>query len=145
GASHDGMELLFASNLTVSGCSIAGVGVNSMQDGIVTSGTNITITGNTLANGQDLAAHPDGIVIQGDGDRAANPTATVVISGNFISDFDQCIYLDAISASMSGILIYNNLLRQTTGWTASAKINGIIVDGDGGGSNKIEAGIYNNT
>lgn len=144
-ASHDGSDILFASNLTFTNNTIQGVGTNNMQDGLVATGTNLTISGNTISNGQAFAGHPDGIVIQGDGNRSGGLTAGVVISGNFISDFDQCIYLDPIHADISGILVYNNLIRQTSGWTVTANINGIILDGDGDGTHKIEAGIYNNT
>lgn len=154
GGSHDGWDLLFASHLNFDGnlvfgtpaCSVA----NTLEDGLVTSGTNLTITDNVVHDGCSFNNHPDAIVIQGDGDRVGNPTDSVLAARNTLYDFTQGLYSDAIHAAMTNILAENNLIYETAGYRYGGlanQMNGIVLDGESlaGPTWDIQVGVYNNT
>src|SRR5678815_2332594 len=83
--SHDGADFMYASNLNFSGNTVYGNASESsgkLEDGLVVSGTNLNIENNTMHDGWSYDNHPDGIVIQGDGDRNGNHTANVTVRRN---------------------------------------------------------------
>jgi len=150
GTGIDGVELIYSSNLEFSGNTIAGISPTSQDDGLVVTGTNINIENNTLYGGDGASpAHPDGIVIQGDGDRAGNNTGNVTIHRNTIYDYDQLIYVDAIWGDFDApVRIYNNLLYETGTLVNHVNINGIIISGENGAgapTYKCPVNAFNNT
>lgn len=155
GGSHDGMDLLYASNLTITASTIYGNSSEStgrLEDGIVVTGTTISIYDNVLHDGWSYDNHPDGIVVQGDGDRSGNPTADVSVYRNTIYNFTQGIYYDAIHDPLGGNnVIHSNVLYETAdfryGGSAGA-MNCIVLDGErleGAPHYSVAAKVYNNT
>jgi len=153
---YDGMEFLYAANLTITRCTIYGVGNASgtLEDGIVTNGTNITITDNILHDGWSQT-HADGIVIQGAGDRTGSgggTTHNVNVSRNTVYNFSQGIYLDAIFTAIDGTnLIANNVIYEGPTFQVGAIVdamNCILIHGENLSNNPgypIVVNIYNNT
>lgn len=150
---HDGMQFLFNSHLTVTDSIIYGEPCSSathLEDGIVATGTDLVFRRLTMHDGCSFDNHPDAIVIQGDGNRAGSPTANVEISGSDISDFSQLIYIDAIHDAMTGIKVFNNKLRETPSYRyggSANKVNCAVFDGENVGgvaTYPIEMSFYNN-
>lgn len=145
----DGVILIYTSNLEFINNTIVGIDSTIHDDGIVVTGKNINIENNILSGGNTIVAHPDAIVIQGDGDRNGNNTENVKIHGNEIRDYSQGIYVDALWADLiPPILIYNNLIIETAALT-NYNMNAIVISGENVAqpSNHFAspAEIYNNT
>jgi len=151
--SHDGADLLFSSHLEFSGNTISGPAseeAGRLEDGIVVSGTDLNIENNIVRNGWSFDNHPDGIVVQGDGDRAGARTANVKVVRNTIVNFTSGIYFDAIHNPIEGKnLIANNVIYETGDYRyggEAGKMNGIAIDGEGLENGlTIQVDIYNNT
>lgn len=138
---YDGMQILLSSNLTITNCIIQGNASEStglLQDGLVVSGTNIIIRGNQLLDGWQYDGHPDGIVVQGDGDDAGNPSDTIEISRNIVKNWTQGIYIDAIHNPITNVKVINNIVYETAAFRYGGeanKMNCIVLDGENiGGS-----------
>src|SRR5581483_886929 len=112
----DGAELLLNSNLQFTGNTIYGNAdgtTGKLEDGMVVSGTNLNIENNVLHDGWSYNTHPDGIVVQGDGDRNGNLTANVKVWRNTVYNFTQGIYFDAIHNPLQGTnLVADNLIYE---------------------------------
>jgi hypothetical protein len=153
--SHDGADFMYASNLNFSGNTVYGNASESsgkLEDGLVVSGTNLNIENNTMHDGWSYDNHPDGIVIQGDGDRNGNHTANVTVRRNTLYNFTQLVYFDAIHNPLEGNnLIYDNVLYENSNFRyggASNKVNGIVLDGEslsGSAGYPVSVRVYNNT
>jgi len=152
--SMDGWDTLFASHMTFDNNLIYGDDCSGsdthLEDGLVLSGTNITIGPNNIFHdGCSFDNHPDAIVVQGDGDRGGSPTASVTVKQNTIYNFTQGIYNDAIHNNMTSLLDYDNVIYELSTYRyggVASKMNGIVNDGENvsGGTYNIVAGIYNN-
>lgn len=147
GGTWDGMDFIRATTIRVTGGTISATDPTKLDDGIVIQGTDSIIDGVTLSEGQGAdPAHPDGIVIQGDGTVGG---ATHIIRNCRITNFTQCVYIDAINSDVTGVQVYNNILRQdAVTWVHAGSVNGIILDGENvGGSATYKCGVlaYNNT
>lgn len=150
----NGMSLLISSRLTIDDCEVYGNASETtgrLQDGILVSGTNITITDCYVHDGWAYDSHPDGIVIQGDGDRNGNRTANFIIERNTVKNFSQGLFLDAIHNSIDGTnRIANNLFVEGAEFRYGGqanKMNGVILSGEnvfGGSDWTIRADFYNN-
>lgn len=150
---HDGMQFLFNSHLTVTDSIIYGEPCSTathLEDGIVATGTDLIFRRLTMHDGCSFDNHPDAIVIQGDGDRNGNLTANVEISASTISDFSQLIYIDAIHGPMTGIKVLNNKLFETSTYRyggSANKVNCAVFDGENVGgiaTYSIDMVFYNN-
>jgi hypothetical protein len=135
--SMDGADLLYSSNLIFSdnvvygnSCSTA----TSLEDGLVVSGTNLTIVGNTLHDGCSYDNHPDGIVVQGDGDRFGNQTSDVTVAQNTVYNFTQGLYFDDIHNPETNLKIYDNVVYEQSSYRYggnSKQMNCLVIDGEG--------------
>lgn len=150
---YDGMQILLSSNLTITNSIIQGTASEStgfLQDGIVVSGTNILIQDNQLLDGWQYDGHPDGIVVQGDGDDIGNPTDTVEISRNIVKNWTQGIYIDAIHDPITNVKVVNNLMYETSDYRyggSANKMNCLSLDGEnigGSAAYVLEVEISNN-
>jgi hypothetical protein len=154
GSYLNGMSLLISSHLTIDNCEVYGnpsETTGRLMDGILVSGTNITLTDCYVHDGWAYDSHPDGIVIQGDGDRNGNHTANFVIERNTVKNFTQGLFLDAIHNSIDGTnRIANNLFVEGSDFRYGGqanKMNGVILSGEnvfGGSDWTIRADFYNN-
>jgi hypothetical protein len=154
GMGIDGMDFLYNSNLTLTNNTIYGNASTStgrLEDGIVVNGSNIVIENNVVRDGWAYDTHPDGIVIQGGGDRFGGNTRNVTVSRNTVINFTQGIYFDCIFTPISGSnLIANNVIYEKayTYGSMSPAMSAIVLDGEalgGAAGYPISAGIYNNT
>ncbi len=99
----NGCSLLFASNLRFTRNTVYGNASEStgtLNDGCLFSGTDLLIEDNLLHDGWAYDGHPDGLAIQGDGDRNGNDTANVVVNGNRIYNFSQGLFIVAVHKTM---------------------------------------------
>lgn len=156
---HDGMQFLFNSHLTVTDSTIYGEPCSSathLEDGIVATGTDLIFRRLTMHDGCSFDNHPDAIVIQGDGDRSGAQTARVEISASRIGNFSQLIYIDAIhnpigSGVGNQVKVFNNVLYESSAYRyggSANKVNCAVFDGEGlSGSSAYPVFIdfYNNT
>jgi hypothetical protein len=144
----DGWDFIFTSHLAFTNNTIFGnaaAATGKLEDGIVVTGTDITISGNYIHDGWAFDTHPDGIVVQGDGDRAGNATARITIKQNHIAAFDQGVYLDCFNAACTGLDVWNNWIEERSyTYNGAAGMNCLVIDGE---SLKptMTGTIYNNT
>lgn len=153
-AGINGCTMLLSSNLTFTNNVISGEASETtgrLNDGCSFSGRNLVIADNTFSNGWAFDYHPDGIVLQGDGDRDGNTTANVTIARNTVVDFSQGIFVVAIHKALEGSnCVCNNLVYETSAYRYGGlanKMNGIVVSGFriGGGNWPVAVNVYNNT
>lgn len=155
GQGIDGFSFLFNSNLIVSNNRIYGNADEStgrLEDGIVVSGTNLIVDNNEILDGWAYDTHPDGIVVQGDGDRNGNLPDRITISRNTVKNFSQGIYVDPIRISaITNVLIANNLVYQTSNFRygGRAAMNGMTFNGKRIGGElpyaTLDLKVHNNT
>lgn len=130
-----GISALFSTDLTIRDCEIFGVADpddGHLNDGIVVSGRNISITDNYLHDGFAYDGHPDGIVIQGDGDWSGNTTQDFTIARNRIKNFSQGIFVDAIHKRIDGAnLIASNIIWEDGfSYIGADGMNAILISGE---------------
>ena len=155
GQGIDGFSFLFNSNLQVLNNRIYGNAdeiTGRLEDGIVVSGTNILIDNNEILDGWAYDTHPDGIVVQGDGDRNGNLPDRITITRNTIKNFSQGIYVDPVRISaITNVLIANNLVYQTSDFRygGRAAMNGMTFKGKRVGRDlpyaTLDLKVHNNT
>ena len=143
----DGVEIMFSNDVLFDGNTITTSSPTTMHlrdDGMVVSGQDITISNNLIEYGDTLAGHPDGIVLQNDGDSYGGPSGNITVNNNIVKDFSQGIYPTGLHGDLIGTInIFNNLVYQDS-TPLNYSTNGIVIDGsaDLGG---MTINVYNNT
>jgi hypothetical protein len=150
----NGCNFLKSSHLAFTGSTISGVAseaAGKLKDGCVFSGTDIVVTDNVVRDGWAFDLHPDGLVLQGDGDRAGQQTSNVTIARNLVVNFSGGIFVDAIHKPISGVnCVCNNVVVEEDNFRYGGlanKMNGIVISGFNinGGGWPVSVNVYNNT
>jgi hypothetical protein len=153
----DGMQILYTTNLLINGCHIYGNASEStgkLQDGIVVTGDDGTITDCLLEDGWQFDGHPDAIVIQGDGTVGGSSSGGAhrwTIARNRIVNFGSAgIYPDAIWGDLLDIVIINNTMTETPSFRYGGnanKMNCMDLHGENAAGNpgwNLGIKVYNN-
>lgn len=146
GGHVDGMQFLNAQTILIDNNVLTGEAATTggLQDGLVTDGTDLTITNNSLSDGWDFDGHPDGIVIQGPTTGGVH-TDRVLIQGNTITNFTQGIYIDCFSGDCLNIDVLNNVMHEDAAFSYGGDSTAMTcISPDSENVGRITLRVYNN-